>query len=64
MPEATKLTPDQERRIAAHAHLDPRTVRARLAGRPQASTTRARVDEALRALGFSPPAAPPPEGAR
>lgn len=49
------LNPDELRRVAALAHLDPRTVKARLEGRRQASTTSARVDDALRQLGFAVP---------
>jgi hypothetical protein len=59
MNAALKLTPHDERRVAVAAACDPRSVRARLAGRPQRSTTAARIDEALEALGLWPaPCAP------
>lgn len=40
------------RRVAVEACVDPRTVTAFLEGRPQASTTRQRVAEALDKLGL------------
>ena len=49
MPDA-KMTPHEERQVAVAAGCDPRTVRAYLAGRPQTSTTAARVREALAVL--------------
>lgn len=46
------LTPHQIRTVATKAYCDPRTVAAYLAAAPQNSNTRARVEDALRALGF------------
>lgn len=54
------LTPHDERVVAARACCDPRSVRARLEGRRQRSTIAARIDLALRELGFTPPAASSP----
>jgi hypothetical protein len=45
-----KLTPHQAREVAARAYCDPRTVRAYLNGRPQHSTTAARIERAIREL--------------
>lgn len=42
-----RLNPHVERRVAVAAGCDPRTVRAYLHGKPQRSTTAARVAEAL-----------------
>ena len=39
-------------RVAAASATDIRTVKAWITGRPMRSTTRARVEGALRALGF------------
>jgi hypothetical protein len=61
-----RLNPHDERRVAVVAGCDPRSVRARLAGRRQHSTIAARVDDALRALGFARPEQafnPPPNAA-
>jgi hypothetical protein len=44
------MTPHEERAVAVRAGVDPRTVRAYLAGRPQRSTVAARVAAALREL--------------
>ena len=49
MTEA-RLTPHEVREVAIHAYCDPRTVRAYLDGRPQHSTTAARIERALREL--------------
>lgn len=46
-----RLSPHEERAVAVRAGVDPRTVRAYLAGRSQRSTVAARVAEALRAMG-------------
>jgi hypothetical protein len=54
---APSLTAHDRRRVAVHAGVDDRTVLAFLRGQPMRSTTRARVEEALRALGYLP--APP-----
>ncbi len=48
-----QLTPHELRAVAVRAGVDPRTVSARLAGRPQHSTVVARIDEALKALGYA-----------
>jgi hypothetical protein len=53
------LTPHDERVVAARACCDPRSVRARLEGRKQRSTIAARIDQALRELGITPPSGPP-----
>lgn len=45
------LTPHQEREVAVAAGCDPRTVRAYLAGKPQRSTTAARIAAALARFG-------------
>lgn len=47
------FTPHDLRRIAVEAGVDPRTVAAYFAGRPQTSTVKARVARALRALGLA-----------
>lgn len=52
-PSRTPHTPHELRAVAVRAGVDPRTVVARLAGRPQHSTVVARVDNALRELGFA-----------
>jgi hypothetical protein len=45
-----RLTPHEARAVAVRAGVDPRTVRAYLAGKPQRSTVVARVSEALREM--------------
>jgi hypothetical protein len=51
------LTQHDLRRVAVVAGCDPRTVARRVAGNPLGSLGLAeRVDDALRSLGFSPPA--------
>jgi hypothetical protein len=45
-----RLTPHEVREVAARAYCDPRTVRAYLDGRPQHSTTAARIERAIREL--------------
>lgn len=42
-----RLTPHHEREVAVLAGVDPRTVRAYLDGRPQHSTTAARIARAI-----------------
>jgi hypothetical protein len=49
MTEA-RLTPHEVREVAARAYCDPRTVRAYFDGRPQHSTTAARIERALREM--------------
>jgi len=51
-----RLSPHDERQIAVRACVDPRTVRAYLAGKHQRSTTRAAIEQALREMN-EPPAA-------
>lgn len=46
------LSPHEARAVAVKAGTDPRTVVAYLANKPVRSTTRARIVDALRALGF------------
>ncbi|HVE14324.1 MAG TPA: hypothetical protein VNI01_13070 [Elusimicrobiota bacterium] len=48
-----RLSAHDERMVAVEAGVDPRTVRAYLAGKPQRSTVIARVKEALIALGHA-----------
>jgi hypothetical protein len=48
----TKATPLQVTKIAAAAEVDSRTVRRRLRGAKGASTTDARIDRAIEALGL------------
>lgn len=50
-----ELTPHDERRAAVRAGVDPRTIRAFLAGKSQRSTVAARVRATLTELGFLPP---------
>lgn len=52
-----KLNAHDVRRVSVTAGVDPRSVVARLRGHRQRCTIAARIDEALRALGFTPPAA-------
>lgn len=52
------LTRHQLREVGVRAGCDPRSVSAYLEGRPQHSTTQARIREALRALGIPDPKAP------
>lgn len=52
---AAKLTAHDLRRVSVEADVDPRSVAARLEGRRQRCTIAARIDKALRALGFVPP---------
>lgn len=54
MPKTSSstLSPHEILRVAVEASLDPRTVKAFLDGRAQASTTRHRVAKALDALGL------------
>jgi hypothetical protein len=52
MVEARKLSPHDERRAAVRAGVDPRTVRAFLAGKRQRSTVAARVRATLAELGL------------
>lgn len=59
MPDARKLNPHDERRVAVAAGCDPRSVRAYLAERFQTSTLAARVSAALAQLGLTPDAVPP-----
>lgn len=47
-----KLTPEERRQVAAVAMCDPRIVGFYEQGRPQASTTTARLEAALRAKGL------------
>lgn len=47
-----QLTPHQLREVAVKTTCDPKTVRSFLAGRPVRSTTRARLELALRDIGF------------
>jgi hypothetical protein len=66
MSNAPKLSPHEERVVGVYAGCDPRTVRARLAGKPQHSTVAARIDRALVELGFvfqAPESPPPPSAA-
>jgi len=49
------------RRAAVAAGCDPRTVARRLRGERQPSPIRARIDDALRALGFTPATEATPE---
>jgi hypothetical protein len=49
-PTPDDLTPHEERVVAVMAGCDPRTVRARRAGRPVTSTNAARIDKALDAF--------------
>lgn len=49
------MDPHDVRRVAVQAHCDPRTVERYLRGARQASTTQARVREALRMLGLGAP---------
>lgn len=51
-PAPLTLSAHDLRRVAVEACVDVRTVRRRLSGGSQASTTAARIDKALRALGF------------
>ena len=44
------LSPHEERKVAVHAGVDPRTVRAFLAGRRVRSTVASRISDALAAL--------------
>lgn len=46
--------------VAVRARVDVRTVTRRLAGLPQLADVVARIDAALRELGFSPPTSPAP----
>lgn len=55
------LTRHQLREVGVRAGCDPRSVSAYLEGRPQHSTTRARIGDALCALGFAVPAPARPE---
>jgi len=48
-----RLTPQQLRRAAVLAGCDPRTVRHYITGRSVYSTTRERVEQALRELGLA-----------
>jgi 2-hydroxychromene-2-carboxylate isomerase len=50
---APRLSPHDERAVAVKAGVDPRTVRAYLEGKPQRSTAKARIQEALEALGLA-----------
>ena len=49
----TRLSPHDERAVAVKAGVDPRTIRAYLEGKPQRSTAKARIREALEALGLA-----------
>jgi hypothetical protein len=49
----TNMSAHETRRIAVAACVDPRTVRRVLAGKPVTSTTQARVNQALKRLGYS-----------
>lgn len=55
-----RLSPHAERALAVAAGVDPRTVRAFLAGRKQHSTTAARIERALRELNLTPVGDPRP----
>lgn len=48
-----RLSPHDERAVAVKAGVDPRTVRAYLEGKPQRSTAKARIQEALEGLGLA-----------
>jgi hypothetical protein len=50
---APLLSPHEERRVAVHAAVDPRTLRRYLVGEPIVSTCRARIERALEELGLS-----------
>ncbi len=52
MQDPLTLTPHDLVRVAARAGVDPRAVRRFATGAPMRSTTRARVVDALRALGL------------
>ncbi len=47
----SKMSPHEERRVSVEAGVDPRTVRAFLAGRAQKSTTAGRIRDTLVRLG-------------
>lgn len=56
---APQPTPQQVRELAAHAHCDPRTVRAYYAGRAVRPTLAERIDAACRARRVPPPTTRP-----
>jgi hypothetical protein len=55
-----RLNPHELRRVAVAAVCDPRTVRAVITGRPVLTSTRVRVETALRDLGLPEAQAPGP----
>jgi hypothetical protein len=55
MNSGRRLSAHEERAVAVAACADPRTVRRVVAGEHVCSTTRARVEAALRELGLAEP---------
>lgn len=53
MLQRPSLTPHEERQVSVQACCDPRTVKSYLRGGHVCSTSAARIEAALRALGLS-----------